>query len=441
MTITRSVENEPETDSNGTLIEPLNVLLIAYACEPGRGSEPGTGWNMALGLARFHRVTVATRANNRPVIERFLEHNDCPTPDFLYVDPPSWALRLKSLHILPVQLFYLFWQREVDRILKKQGVAFDILHQLTFNSFEVPPLAFKDATGVKIWGPVGGGQTVAGPMLAAFSGLDRVKEWVRNLRVRASAANPLCGRILRECSLVLFANHETQRLLVNRCFRETGMMIDVGVDAGKFSTLDQRPRRAKLTLLSAGRLESRKGVILLIKAFERLAPKYPQLELRIVGTGPLLNVLGKFVRTHQLSDRVVFTGAISHDMMTREFETADVFVFPSLRDTSGAVVLEAMAMALPVVCFDHQGAALMVDDSCGIRVSGKGIQECVEALGNAIEHLILNRDLRHTCGMNARRSAVGRHDWRVKVERINDYYRRLTSNEQSSIAAESHQPS
>ena len=53
----------------------LRVLLIAYACEPGRGSEPGTGWNMAIALSEHHDVTVITRANNREAIECHLGNN------------------------------------------------------------------------------------------------------------------------------------------------------------------------------------------------------------------------------------------------------------------------------------------------------------------------------------------------------------------------------
>ncbi|MFM1794249.1 MAG: hypothetical protein RL642_634, partial [Bacteroidota bacterium] len=73
----------------------LHVLIIAYACEPDRGSEPGTGWNVALGLSAFHRVTVATRANNRASIEKFINNYSGSKPEFIYIDPPNWALCLK----------------------------------------------------------------------------------------------------------------------------------------------------------------------------------------------------------------------------------------------------------------------------------------------------------------------------------------------------------
>ena len=52
----------------------MNVLLSAYACEPGRGSEPGVGWNQVCQISRFHTVWALTRSNNREIIESVFRH-------------------------------------------------------------------------------------------------------------------------------------------------------------------------------------------------------------------------------------------------------------------------------------------------------------------------------------------------------------------------------
>jgi hypothetical protein len=67
------------------------VLLSAYACEPGKGSEPGIGWNLARHLAEHHEVWVLTRTNNRPAIEAELARNPVPGLHFVYHDLPPWA--------------------------------------------------------------------------------------------------------------------------------------------------------------------------------------------------------------------------------------------------------------------------------------------------------------------------------------------------------------
>ena len=380
---------------------------------------------MALGLAKYHQVTVATRANNRPVIERALAEYPGPIPRFLYIDPSSWVLKLKAIGILPVQLFYVFWQMAVARQLKRTECAFDIVHQLTFNSFEVPPFAFSGTKSIRVWGPVGGGQTVPSGLLRAFGPAAQVKEWLRNLRVKLSAKSPWVRRSLASCSLVLFANHETRKLLESGCHQMTGMMTDVGVDVKKFAVRANTQSSSHMVFLCVGNIEARKGVFPLLDAFRSLVESQPEAELRFVGDGPLLNTLRQKASKAGLGNQVVFTGKVGHGAIAHEFASADIFVFPSLRDTSGTVVLEAMATGLPVICFDHQGAALMVGKECGIKVRANDYTEAVSSLRDAMTSMIQNEEQRRDFGFKARASVESVHDWSSKVARIHAYYMEL----------------
>ena len=75
----------------------LKVLISAYACEPAKGSEPDVGWRWALQMARYHDVTVLTRTNNRPPIERALGslQRQQPLPEFVYHDGNALLLDFK----------------------------------------------------------------------------------------------------------------------------------------------------------------------------------------------------------------------------------------------------------------------------------------------------------------------------------------------------------
>ncbi|YCM42400.1 glycosyltransferase family 4 protein [Verrucomicrobiaceae bacterium 227] len=386
---------------------------------------------MSLGLAKSHELTVVTRANNREKIESDLKGYSGPVPRFVYVDPASWVLRLKKRGLLPVQIFYQLWQIEVSKVLRKSKEEFEIVHQLTFNSFEVPPLAFWRLKGLKIWGPMGGGQTVPRALLSAFGKKGALKEALRNLRVRISSWNPLCRGTLRRSALVLFANRETQQLLGQNCKGKTDSMIDVGVDIAKFTPKVHAHSSDQVVFLFAGRLEGRKGVLLLIRAFAEHAREVPNTELRIVGSGPLADQVKEEVDRMTCSPRVVLTGLVSHTEMENEFARADVFVFPSLRDTSGAAVLEAMAMELPVICFDHQGSAMMVSDACGLKVPADSTHEAIRNLGQAMNDLAGNRERRLALGKAGRVRVAGEYDWESKVSRINRYYQGLGSSDSS----------
>jgi hypothetical protein len=67
----------------------MKILLSAYACEAGRGSEPGVGWNTALEIAKYHEVWVLTRPDDgRPAIEAELAQNPNPNLHFVYFTLP-----------------------------------------------------------------------------------------------------------------------------------------------------------------------------------------------------------------------------------------------------------------------------------------------------------------------------------------------------------------
>ncbi len=402
------------------------VLLIAYACEPHVGSEPGTGWNVAMQLARKHDVTVATRANNREVIEAELAQCHGPMPGFLFIDPPSWTLKLKKKRILSTQLFYAFWQLHLARFLRKAGHEIDIIHHLTFNSFEVPPLAFFASKSIKIWGPMGGGQRVPWRLLPAFGGCDMIREGARNIRVIMSKTNPVCKKILRSSTCVLFANDETKALLGDLNGGSAETMIDVGVDVSRFKPSDSRSQNKFPIIVCAGRMEPRKGFSLLLRAFDELADSHPNAILRLIGDGPKRMQLESLAANLRLHENIHFVGRVDHAAMQSEFDQADVFVFPSMRDTSGAVVLEAMAMALPIVTFDHQGAAIMVADDCGIKVRPIHQKQAITDLAKGIATLLSDPKLRINLGRAGRRRVEEHFDWSRKAERILGIYERFT---------------
>src|SRR5687768_5860297 len=108
----------------------LRVLISAYACEPGRGSEQGVGWNWVLQAAQDNDVTVLTRSNQRAAIESGLASFSGNPPHFVY---------LENRVLLPfkrkgrgARWYYYFWQFSsflVGRRLHKER-RFDLVHHL-----------------------------------------------------------------------------------------------------------------------------------------------------------------------------------------------------------------------------------------------------------------------------------------------------------------------
>ena len=127
-----------------------NVLIVAYACEPNRTSEPGVGWNFSREISKFSNLTVLTRLNNKSIIESS-EKNKI---NFIYYDLPSFFLFLKKRIPLGTQLYFFFWQWGAYFRLKKhlKTNVVDLIHHLNFSVIWNPPPFFMIKKPF-IWGP------------------------------------------------------------------------------------------------------------------------------------------------------------------------------------------------------------------------------------------------------------------------------------------------
>ncbi len=108
-------------------------------------------------------------------------------------------------------------------------------------------------------------------------------------------------------------------------------------------------------LLFVGRLEPNKGVRELLALFETLAPRFPDLRLRLVGDGPERAALERQLTAAGLTGRVEILGAVAPEQVEAELRSADLFVFPSHYESWGLALVEAMAVGLPIVASDIAG--------------------------------------------------------------------------------------
>ena len=138
-------------------------------------------------------------------------------------------------------------------------------------------------------------------------------------------------------------------------------------------------------LLSVGVLREEKGHRTLIAAFGKLAKRFPDWTLRIVGDGPQRDELERQVRTVGLDDRVVFTGAVTD--VAPEYASADLFVVPSSYESFGLSTAEALAAGVPAVGFaDCPGTNEVIEHQVnGVLVSG---EDRAETLSGGLAELM-----------------------------------------------------
>jgi glycosyltransferase involved in cell wall biosynthesis len=329
-----------------------NILVFAYACEPGKGSEPGAGWAMARVAARMGPTWVITRANNQEAIEASIPA--VPERDrltFFYVDLPERLMRWKKGK-RGIHLYYLLWQfaalRRARSLLRRQ--RFDFAWHVTFANIWLGSAApLTDLPFV--YGPVGGGITTPWRLLPSLGVAGAAFEVARTV-VRAAfrILNPLCSLAMRRATVILVQNGETLQWIPDTWRSKAVVAPNAIVDAHlpvRVTPADPTP-----TALFAGELLPLKGVTLAIRAIARA----PGWRLLVCGKGRDENRLRETARRLGVEGRVHFLGQRPRNEVLRLMaEEAHVFLFPSLHDEGLMVVAEALAVGLPVVCLDRGG--------------------------------------------------------------------------------------
>lgn len=156
-------------------------------------------------------------------------------------------------------------------------------------------------------------------------------------------------------------------------------------------TPEQRTERGKVIFLTVAYLSDRKGIDLLVEAFISLND--PAAKLIIAGDGEIRDKLHSMAAGHQ---NIAFAGHVDGAEKSALYQESDVFVLPSLLETWGLVVNEAMHYGLPVIVTDAMGSADLVDGNGMVVAAGDA-----GALAQALKKLASSSDLRKTMGQRS----------------------------------------
>ncbi len=143
-------------------------------------------------------------------------------------------------------------------------------------------------------------------------------------------------------------------------------------------------------LLFVGRLLYWKGAHLALSALDVVRKSAPGARLTIVGHGPEESALRAQAERLGLADATTFVPWMPQADLFQLYQEHDLFVFPSLHDSGGNVVLEALCRGLPVVCLDLGGPKELVTSACGavVRTNGLSTESAANDLAVAISNLL-----------------------------------------------------
>lgn len=397
------------------------LLLSAFACDPTKGSEPGYGWNWAVGLAnKGYEVHCLTR----DVAKKNIEAGD--KPDHLYFHYVRLPFNLEKLYTASqptMYLYYILWQWKAYKTALRlhQQTAFDLAHHVTWGSLQMGSFLYK--LGIPfIFGPAGGGQNAPEPFKKYFGQYwqaEKRRETVTKWMLRF---NPAFKQMLKKATAVLVANTETLDMAKKSKVVNARLVTDVALPESFYpgQMISKSPTPDRLKLLWTGRFMPRKGVLLLLDVMRELKA-YPGITLTVVGDGEMKQSFLNTIKEYGLDNTVCWKGRVPYDEIRQYYANHDVFFYTSLRDSGSLQLVEAMAFGLPVVCLHLHGQAQIVNDETGIRCKCDTPAMAIENLKNAIINLYNHPDKVKNMSLAAYNFALGLK-WQNKIGTIVDHY-------------------
>ncbi len=400
----------------------MKVLISAYACEPGQGSEPGVGWNFVHEMAKYHELWVLTQSDGRQSIEQELNKNPQPNLHFIYLNPFGWKLDLWKAKA-EIQLHYYLWQVQayfVGRSLHKKQ-AFALVHHVTFVKYWSPSfLSFLNIPF--LWGPVGGGEAAPKAFWKDFGLRGKVYETLRSSAQRLGELDPFTRATAKQCAMAIATTEDTAKRLRHLDVTQFKVLSGVGLSGQDLAGLKQSPLPAvsPIRFVSIGRLLHWKGFHLGLQAF--VQADIPNSEYWLLGEGPEKSTLMSMVRDSPAGGRVRFFGKVPRSSVLESLADCHIMVHPSLHDSGGWACLEAMAIGRPVICLDLGGPGVQVTEETGIKVAAISPQQAVDDIATAMTKLAENRTLLAELGQNARERVEQFFAWENKAKETAELY-------------------
>ena len=410
------------------------LLLSAYQCAPEMGSVSQIGWQWYSHLAKRVPVTLITHIRNQPA----LESAGAPFPhsEIIFIDTEYFAGPLYrslsrffpkseyAVSLLSFADFYFYDMLAVKQMKKRQqaGERWDIVHQVT-------PVSPKSITRLYtlncpvVLGPWNGGLTLP---LAFPKVILQDVNWMYPLRHFGNLIE-LFWQSLPHASVILTATQATFASIPKKFHSRCQYFLENGVDLELFNSTPWPPPPSSsqpLHIVFVGRLMAFKGVPMLLEALARLK-NYRPLRLTIVGQGPREKEWKKLANRLELDQIVTWYGAATHTQIVHQLYQAHVLCLPSVRESGGSVLLEAMACARPVLAVDHGGPGEIIDDQVGQVVSAQGKNQLVEGLVNSLNDIFEHPQAWRKRGEMARQRAEMLYSWESKVDRILTIYKSL----------------
>ena len=405
----------------GQGMKRLRILVLGPECHPTRVSIPFVTYSHAAALARLHEVTLVAGAH----VEDDLRRANAPFRAIEVVRMPILQ-RTKELcmrRIRPdsqvrtaleypfaIAFEFLAWRQLRRRICAGE---FDVVVRFYPLSVVLPSLFsrfLRHGPIPFVIGPLNGGL----PWPSGFSQIEHQKGWVSGLR-NLYRYMPFARTTYREAAAIIAASSQVCSefsMYDDKVF----FIPENGIE--RSACCDDSARReggGPLQLIFVGGLIPLKACDLALRGAAPLL-RAGLARFTVIGDGPEQDRLEQLTRTLGLAHAVTFAGWLNHEQVFSHLRSADVLVFPSLKDFGGGVVFEALASGAVPVVVDFGGPGDTVSEDVGYKVPLTTESEIVSGIESILKELAADRD--HLGRLRRRGMAYARErlTWDAKAE-------------------------
>jgi glycosyltransferase involved in cell wall biosynthesis len=243
--------------------------------------------------------------------------------------------------------------------------------------------------------------------------------------------DPWLRRTYTQADLLIGVAPYVENLLQHLSLKRYAFIPEMGFDhlPKRQSRSEAGPRR----LIFVGRNVRTKGLVDALKALATVrAQGLDSWEFTAIGIGPKVRQYEEIARSLDIADRCKFVARLPRETVQKEFSEHDIFLFPSFREPSGNVVMEALSHGLPAIVADNGGPGFQVDTTCGIKLIPTKPDEFQRMLAEAIGNLLRSPQMLAEMGSAASVRAREIGLWANKIDWLRERYSELLSARKGS---------
>ena len=406
----------------------MKILINAYACSPGMGSEPGMAWNWVSNLARFCELYIITEGEFREKIETVVPTLEQGGNMHFYYNPVSEKIRKMCWNQGDWRFYkyYREWQWKTYLMAKDicSKEQIDILHQLNMIGFREPGYLWQlsKENGVPfVWGPVDAKDKFpvayldgAGLKTKLFM---RLKNFLTGIQLRYSKRVLLAAR---QSSVIFSASSNSQRSFKKYMNIDSPLLNETGCYVQDHPIVDKTDKET-FDVLWVGKMDFRKQLALALQTVAK--SENNKLRLHIMGGGDAESYQS-LAKSYGIADKCIWHGAVSHDEVQDIMQKSDIFLFTSVAEGTPHVVLEAISNNLPVVCFDTCGHGDAVNDKVGRKIPLSFPCQSVSDFAKLLNELEDNRSLLKQLSENCKERQQ-ELSWEEKAKTMMEWYEKI----------------